>query len=417
MSTQSNAPAPESVPHWQMPALHKNGRMALGVAAGIAEEIGLDAAWVRIAFITLFALGGWGALLYGAAWLAMTMLAADVPPTHRAPKASHAASRLIGFALVVAGSVVVLAPLTTLSASVIWPIAFFGTGLLLAWRKIDHPDGYTRNGLAQILFGAVLAATGVILLVAWNAGLGSIDTVVVSILGVLTIVVVLSAPWWLRVVRQLDKERQARARSDERAVVAAHLHDSVLQTLTLIQKNEDPAAMAQLARRQERELRNWLDPDRVSRSGLSIRGYLDNIASDVEELHGAVVQVVVVGDCLVDEPIDSLLAAAREAAVNAAKHSGATEIDIFVEIGTEKIDVFVRDKGFGFDLAAVSGDRQGIRGSIQGRMERVGGTALIDSVIGEGTEVELSLPLHNPPSDSNPTRPEPTSTQQEGSQP
>ena len=171
----------------------------------------------------------------------------------------------------------------------------------------------------------------------------------------------------------------------------------MLQTLTLIQNglndgNADPQQMAQLARKQERELRNWLDPDRASRSGDSVRGRLDQIASEVEETYGVPVEVVCVGDVLVDDRIDSLLAAGREATMNAARHSGAARVDLYAEIRPEHIELFVRDTGKGFDREAVDPDRRGLRQSVEGRMARVGGVARVHTVVGEGTEIEFVLP-------------------------
>jgi signal transduction histidine kinase len=196
----------------------------------------------------------------------------------------------------------------------------------------------------------------------------------------------------LRLVRERDSEQQARVRSDERAEVAAHLHDSVLQTLSLIQRNaDDPQTMLTLARRQERELRNWLDPDRASRVGESIRGRLDQLATDVEELHGVPVEVVTAGDCLVDETISAALDATREATVNAAKHSGAEQVDVYAEVSDTMVEFFIRDAGCGFVREQINGDRRGLKESILGRMERAGGTAIVSSDVGEGTEIEISI--------------------------
>ena len=235
--------------------------------------------------------------------------------------------------------------------------------------------------------GAALIALG------WQAiGAGNAAESTLLAIGVVGAMIALSAPWWWRLVRERDAERQARIRSDERAEVAAHLHDSVLQTLSLIQRHsDDPKTMTNLARRQERELRNWLDPNRVSRLGGSIRGQLDELATTVEELHGVPVEVVAVGDCLVDDRIEPLLRATGEATVNAAKHSGAERVDVYLEVSESDIEVFVRDTGKGFDLQSIGDDRRGVRNSIVGRMERAGGTAVITSAPGDGTEVELCL--------------------------
>jgi signal transduction histidine kinase len=170
----------------------------------------------------------------------------------------------------------------------------------------------------------------------------------------------------------------------------------VLQTLTLIQQSDDPVRMVALARRQERELRNWLDPDRASRTGGGLRGRLDELIGELEQRYPLSVDVVAVGDCLLDDRVEALLAAAREALVNAAKHSGADRVDCYVEVTPDHIEVFVRDRGKGFDPAAVGSDRRGLRDSIERRMQRIGGRCRIDTELGLGTEVELMLPLLAP---------------------
>ncbi len=326
--------------YWQTPVLAADDRLVGGVAAAIAREIGLSAHLVRAAFFVFTCCGGWGPVIYLTCWLSFPSASSD--NVQRVPKATSDGTRLIGFLLVVISTAVILLRITP-----VW----IGIGF---------------NGLLLLA-------------------------------GVLFIVLALSAPWWLRLARERDSERQARVRSDERAEVAAHLHDSVLQTLSLIQRNaDDPQAMVTLARRQERELRNWLDPDRASRVGESIRGQLDQLATDVEELHGVPVEVVTAGDCLVDEGIAAALAATREATVNAAKHSGAEQIDIYAEVSEEQVEFFVRDAGCGFSRDQVDGDRRGVKESIIGRMERAGGSAVIHSDLGDGTEVEISIGRSTP---------------------
>ena len=321
--------------YWQTPMLAADDRLVAGVAAAIGRELGLSAFLMRAAFIVLLATGGWGALVYCGCWFFFPSGPTD--QLERTAKGPSPQARVVGFLLVLAGLVALFILATPL------------------WAGIG-------------LRGLLLLA------------------------GIVMVVVALSAPWWLRLARERDLERQARVRSDERADVAAHLHDSVLQTLSLIQRNaDDPQTMLTLARRQERELRNWLDPDRASRLGESIRGRLDQMATDVEELHGVPVEVVTAGDCLVDEAIDAALDATREATVNAAKHSGADQIDIYAEISDDLVEFFVRDAGCGFVRDQINGDRRGVKESIMGRMERAGGTAVISSDVGEGTEVEISI--------------------------
>ena len=175
--------------------------------------------------------------------------------------------------------------------------------------------------------------------------------------------------------------------------MATHLHDSVLQTLALIQlRAEDPRAVAGLARRQERELRSWLFGGRVHAEGDSFNAAIERISEEVEELHLVAVDTVVVGDCDVDERVSALVAAGREAMTNAAKWSGAGAVSVFAEVEPDRVSLFVRDRGAGFVPDAVAPDRRGIAESIKGRMARHGGTAVVRTSLGQGTEVELSVP-------------------------
>jgi signal transduction histidine kinase len=203
---------------------------------------------------------------------------------------------------------------------------------------------------------------------------------------------VILAPWIVRLVRSLTEERAARIRSQERAEVAAHLHDSVLQTLAMMQRRAgDPAEVAALARRQERELRAWLSDRPAPGQSARLAGALEAAAADVEEQHGVPVEVVVVGDRDLDAAHEAVVAAAREAMTNAAKFGGGSPVDVYAESSDSCTQVFVRDRGPGFDPDAVPADRRGVRESIVGRMERHGGRARVTSGTGYGTEVELVL--------------------------
>ncbi|HEU0316070.1 MAG TPA: ATP-binding protein, partial [Solirubrobacteraceae bacterium] len=207
--------------------------------------------------------------------------------------------------------------------------------------------------------------------------------------------VLLFGPWWLRIARDLVVERQGRARAEERADIAARVHDSVLQTLALIQRRaEDPQAVVQLARAQERELRSWLFEGRAPGDAdvSSFAEGVRQIQRDVEARHGVPVEVVTVGDCPLDEHLSALLAAGREATVNAAKWSGAAVISVFAEVEPDNVSIAVRDRGKGFDPATVPGDRKGVAESIRGRMSRHGGEAIVQSAPGEGTKVTLTMP-------------------------
>lgn len=378
---------------WQWPEPASDSRVVAGVAAGIAQELGLDPAWVRLSFVALFIQGGWGLVLYCLAWAVMEnrRRSSDdnsTPIERRRPKGVNARERLGGLALVVAGLMVFVSTLPGVSPAVMAPVGLVGAGAVLAYRATQGTSD-SWSGPVPVVAAAGCVVAGAALLLPWGLDAFGVG----AWFGVLALLAALAvtAPWWWRLVRDLDEERQARVRADERAEVAAHLHDSVLQTLTLIQKADDPAAVRSLARRQERELRNWIDPGRVDRRGRSLRGQIDELADDVEALHGVAVEAVVVGDCPVDEHIDALVAAAREAVVNAAKHAGVDRVDLFAEVRTDGIDVFVRDQGQGFDPESVPMDRLGLRESIRARMRRVGGTAHIESAPGGGTEVELRL--------------------------
>jgi signal transduction histidine kinase len=196
--------------------------------------------------------------------------------------------------------------------------------------------------------------------------------------------------WQLALVR--DAERSARIRSTERAEMAARVHDSVLQTLALIQRHpDDPRRIAALARRQERELRTWLYGDGVASGSSTLSGALGEAAAEVEETHGIRVELASGGDCPLDDHLRPVVLAAREAMQNAAKFSGVEEIDVYAEANDDEVSVFVRDRGAGFDRSAIPADRHGIAESIEARLARAGGTATVTSTPGEGTEVEIRL--------------------------
>lgn len=202
----------------------------------------------------------------------------------------------------------------------------------------------------------------------------------------------LVGPRFVRLGRSLNFERSARIREQERAELAAHLHDSVLQTLALIQKRAgDAGAVATLARRQERELRRWLFERPDARSGDSVKVRLEAAAAEVEELHGVPVETVIVGDGPLDARREALVQAAREAMTNAAKFAGSERVDLYAEIGSERVEAYVRDRGVGFEVEAIPTDRRGVRESIVKRIERHGGRAVVRSSPGEGTEVELAM--------------------------
>jgi signal transduction histidine kinase len=206
----------------------------------------------------------------------------------------------------------------------------------------------------------------------------------------------LAGPWIWGMGRQLVEERSSRVRSEERAEMAAHLHDSVLQTLALIQRSASQREMASLARTQERELRAWLYGRAPELAGVRLRDAIDSMAGRIERQHQVSVEAVVVGDAEMDERLRGLVNACAEAVANAAVHSGTTAISVYVEVEEDAVTAFVRDQGAGFDPAVVPADRRGIADSIVGRMERNGGSATVISRPGAGTEVVLKLPRREP---------------------
>jgi signal transduction histidine kinase len=341
------------------------GRALAGVCAGIAQSLGVDVTLVRVVFALLALAGGAGIVLYLALWA-----------WSRSGQAWWAI-----LLLVVAGALLLGAVGVPDRALV--GIVLVAAGLTIAWRRGGsfHPEA----PLSYV--GLVLAGVGAVVLL----GTGSAPTRVLAPGAVAGALLLVAGPWLWRLALERDAERAARIRTEERADVAARVHDSVLQTLALIQRHaREPRRVASLARRQERELRGWLYADRpLGDEGSSLVAALSSAAADVEELHGVRVELASSGDA---PPDTALVLAAREAMTNAAKFAGVEEIDVYAEVTSEEVAVYVRDRGAGFDPATVPEDRHGIRESIRGRLEHAGGTATVTSTPGGGTEVELRLP-------------------------
>ena len=374
-----------------------------GVAGGIGERLGVDPVLVRIAFILFAYCGAVGVLAYVVAW----SVSLD-PKDPRAPRPREWSSQQeIAFGMVTLGAVLLLRETGLWFGNAIGIpliICAAGAGVVYVGTSRDGRPRWTRFGLGgrEIATGRPSIARLVVgcLLVAGGAGwfVTTTRSTVRGIYGVLLAVAVTVAgmavvfgPWIFRLANQLGSERRDRIRSEERSELAAHLHDSVLQTLALIQRNaNNPRKMASLARRQERELRSWLYGQAEAADRLDAA--LQAIASDIEEAHEIPVEVVVVGDCPLDDRARAVVHATREAATNAARHSGAAEVSVYVECEPDVIEAFVRDRGNGFDPVAVSGDRRGIADSIRGRIERNGGTVEITSSSDEGTEIHIAMP-------------------------
>ena len=247
--------------------------------------------------------------------------------------------------------------------------------------------------VSKVGFAAGLLLGAALIFLWANGALEVAGKVALAALVVATALILISAPFWGAMIRRLGAERVARARSEERADVAAHLHDSVLQTLALIQKRaDDPEQVARLARHQERDLRDWLADNQPSRPDERLADALRAAAAEIEDSHGAPIEAVVVGDAQLDERLEALVAASREALTNAAKFASQSgPVRLYAEVEDGGAQVFIDDRGPGFDPGGIPADRRGVRESIIGRMERYGGTAEIRSDPDDGTEVELTM--------------------------
>ena len=247
--------------------------------------------------------------------------------------------------------------------------------------------------LAQVVLGLGLVVAGVALFLVATPSVDAPSAGILATAAIVVGLVMVFGPWWWRLTHDLAVERQERIRTQERAEVAAHIHDSVLQTLALIQRSSaDARTVSTLARSQERELRAWLYGSPAPDPAESVAAALQRVSDEVEDLHGVPVETVEVGDCPVDERLAALVLSSREALTNAVRHSGAAAVSAYLEVEPHQVTVFVRDRGAGFEPGRVPGDRRGIADSIVGRMDRHGGTAAVRSQPGQGTEVELVMP-------------------------
>ena len=368
--------------------------MIAGVCGGIGARLGIDATIVRIAFVAL-ALAWVGVPLYVLGWILLPRAAAATAETEAtavAPPAHATRRRAAGMALIVIGTVLLVRHLgVSLPDAIIWPALCVAFGLgIVVWR-VQPAAGVGRSAAVRIAAGTVLLALGIGVIAAANLSLSAVRDGLLSgglVLGGLALI---GGPWVAVLLRDRREERQRRIRADERAEMAAHLHDSVLQTLAMVQRSDDPARMAALARRQERELRGWLYGGSAEPDQASVRAAVEHLAGVVEDRHGVVMDVVAVGDAPLDPGTESLVAAAGEAMTNAARWSGCATVSVYLEAAPQEVDLFVRDRGVGFNPNTVDGDSHGIRDSIRGRLDRVGGSCEITSSEGHGTEVHLRL--------------------------
>jgi signal transduction histidine kinase/phage shock protein PspC (stress-responsive transcriptional regulator) len=384
-------------------------RVLGGVAAGIADHLGIDVLAVRIAFVLLTLAAGFGAVVYGLVWLLAPVEAPGEPLPASRPIPRPGPGRILGAILVVIGVIGLLWLFGFwFGGGLAWPAVLAAIGFAVLWAR-DTDDGRGRwdfasmatpveallsgrISLPRVALGGALILGGMAILLAATTSLEAATSVVVAVLVTIGGLSLLAGPWAWNVGRQLIDERSSRIRSEARAEMAAHLHDSVLQTLALIQRAREPREMATLARTQERELRAWLYGRAPSVHGVRLRDAIDEMAGQIERRHQVSVETVVVGDAELDDRLRALVAACTEATLNAAKHSGALEISVYVEVEPNAVTAFIRDQGTGFDRDAVPSDRRGIADSIVARMERRGGSAEINARRGGGSEVILRLP-------------------------
>ncbi|ALE07048.1 hypothetical protein AL755_18870 [Arthrobacter sp. ERGS1:01] len=412
-------------------------RKVAGVCGGLAEHLGMRVGTVRAIMIGASFFFGAGLAFYAWLWVFVPMAGEDAgiagplldddgnprlklfrpaadgvagsvpsPPAGASPGSSPGASLgvreiLVGGALVVAAFFLFSRQTgMNLNLGVLVPLAVIAAGAVLAWRQIDATrrvgllNAAKMNSpmsIARFAAGLVLVIAGVLIIVTGTGSWTLVWSSVVASLAVLAGVGLVLAPWALKFWRDFQAERAGRIRATERAEIAAHLHDSVLQTLALIQKRADsPQDVSRLARAQERELRDWIYQDAGHDAGKLVAG-IKAVCAEVEDLHGLPVEVVTVGDAELDDAMRALVQATREAVLNGVRHGG-TAVSVYVEATGAGVEVFIKDRGAGFDPATVPADRLGVRESVRGRMQRNGGTAEIISSA-EGTEVRLRLPL------------------------
>ena len=396
-------------------------RLAGGVASGVAAWTGFNVTTVRIVFVLLAVVStGWCVPAYVLAWLLIPAAGEDTSIGSRARSDSRGIALAAGLASLLALALLIAGALNDgWFAGWAWPQLISAAGLVLIWRNATPDEKATLRRLAEPLgaatgsarpgrrsairltIGGLLIAGGAAWLSTMHASLALLRPLGGVVLVIAGLVLCLG-PWWLRIARDLVLERSARIRSEERVDIAARVHDSVLQTLALIQRRaDDPQKVIQLARLQERELRSWLfegrSPDDADEE-LTIADGVRQIQQDIESRYGVPVEAVTVGDCDLDENLSALLAAAREATVNAAKWSGASVISLFAEVEPDEVAIVVRDRGKGFDPESVPEDRKGLAESVHGRMTRRGGTATVVTAPGEGTKVTLKMPRTKTPS-------------------
>lgn len=371
-------------------------RVVTGVAGGIAKELRVPSIYVRASFVCLSLAAGVGVVLY-----LLLALLAPTAATDDSPVQPIATKRMVGLAFMFLASMILLQEIGLWLGAFIWPatLVIFGLSIAIDTSGVNYEQslagiagaGGTKRSWWLVVGGIVMMVTGIAVSLSSLDSLRGVGVLAVAVVAALGGFFIVAGPWLWSLIEELRTERRQRIRSEEKAEMAAHLHDSVLQTLALIQRTDDPKKMVTLARSQERELRSWLF-DEAAGDADTLVGALSAAANRVEEAHDVPVSVVVVGEsALSPDRQHALVSAATEAMMNAAEHSGASSVSVFAEATEAGVDVFVTDQGAGFDPDTVDDDRKGIAESIEGRMKRHGGKAMIDSEPGTGTEVHLTM--------------------------
>jgi signal transduction histidine kinase len=373
-------------------------RLIAGICGGLSASTGIAVVYVRAAFLVLGLVWGLGVILYVAAWAATIDLPTFEESGEEAAAPADRSTHLGAGLILLAALIMVRAIGIWPGDGTFWPAAaiILGAAFLLDQRGIDSRDFLAslvdpgNNSMRRrSIVGIVLLVTG--LAIFGGSAVPQLGTTLLAVVVTGVGVSVLFGPWIWRLANDLGAERSARVRQEERAEMAAHLHDSVLQTLALIQRTEDPKRMLTLARHQERELRRWLydrAPDATTGSlSVMLQSAVDRLEADFD----IPVDLVIAGGEVDGDLVSPLVAATGEAIANAAKHSGAGKVSVYAEVSPDAVDIWIADQGVGFDVGAVNGDRRGLSDSIVGRMRRHGGTATITSELGEGTEVHLHM--------------------------
>ena len=427
------------------PLVRSGDRMIAGVCNGLAAHLGWPVKYLRIGMLLAAFAGGAGLVFYAWLWIlvptadegarrAARSPASPIAPAVTLPAPGAAASApgglssvrvaapwftgrgirygkelLLGAGLLFVAGILVAQQLgVDLPLGTLIPAAAILGGAAIAWMQLDESrraglrdktKADQAGGWVRLAAGLALVVAGVLVMVSGSGSWEQTWLALLASVAVLGGVALVLLPWGLKFWKDLENERAGRVRETERAEIAAHLHDSVLQTLALIQRRAGSEQdVIRLARAQERELRGWLYRDQAADAG-HLADRIKAVAAEVEDTHGHLVEVVSVGDAPMSERHEALVQAAREAMLNAARHGGGT-VSVYLESSDTGSDVFVKDRGPGFDPAAVPQDRLGVRESIVGRMKRHGGTAVIDSGP-SGTEVRLSLPAAAGPDERN----------------